>query len=213
MGDKVSFAIVKWYNSGWPLSRSIHAADASSVARTLARNRRRPSVPLCKAGKVAIVLPAVEQALSEELRWPRRMVQRIEDARRGSGFHWAAERVRNWIEETTPVGWEELLRLIQAAKVVAGAGSDSTALIEESRRIWYFRVNDIYPQRAVARLYEALAARVRGDLAGYVSSLATAVFIAASSEAFTEKMFRDLQESYSVLVIGDENHTAGQDRE
>ncbi len=121
--------------------------------------------------------------------------------------------MRNWIEETAPAGWEELLRLIQAAKVAAGVNSDATALIEESRRIWYLYLNDVYPQRAVARLYEALAARVRGDLAGYVSSLATAVFIAASSETFTEKMFRDLQESYSLLVISDENHTAGQDRE
>ncbi len=128
------------------------------------------------------------------------MVQRLEELRPGTGLSWAAGRVRSWIEETRPDGQEELLRLIQVAEDIGLLASDLTALGEESRRIWYLYLKDTYPQRAVCRLYEALAALACGNRDGYVQSLATGVFIAASRENFTEKLFQDLQESFRKLI-------------
>ncbi len=146
------------------------------------------------------MLTAVERAIGEELRWPRSMVRRLEEVRPGIGLRWAADRVRCWIKETRPDGHAELLPLIQVAEDIGLSASDSTALGEESRRIWYLYLKDMYPQRAVCRLYEALAALACGHRDGYIESLATGVFIAASREDFTEEMFRDLQDSFRRLI-------------
>ena len=78
------------------------------------------------------------------------------------------------------------------------------ARAEESRRIWYLRQKDVYPQRSVARLYEALTELATGNRRGYIDSLATGVFIAASKGNFTDEMLRDMYESVDKLVSGPE---------
>jgi hypothetical protein len=102
-----------------------------------------------------------------------------------------------WIEATTPDGYQELAKLADAAKAADPRSLDAAALTDEARRIWSLWLNDVYPQRSVARLYEALAALAEGDRKGYIASLAMGVFIAASSESFTDDMFQDLQESFA----------------
>ena len=59
---------------------------------------------------------------------------------------------------------------------------------------------DVEPHRAVSNLYAALASMANGNSNGFVTCAATAVFIAASSENYTEEMFRDLQDSFARLV-------------
>ena len=146
------------------------------------------------------MLTAVQQSFNGELRWPRSMIQRLEELCPGRGFQWAADCVSRWIEETGPDGQEELLRLIQVAKDIGLSASDVIALGEESRRIWYLYLKDIKPHRAVSNLYGALGSLAGNNRKGFVSLAATAVFIAAASENYTEEMFRDLQDSFSRLV-------------
>lgn len=146
------------------------------------------------------MLESVERARQGELFWPRSMVERLEATSPGSGLRWAADRIIRWIEATTPDGCQELAKLADAAKAADPRSLNAVALTDEVRRIWYLWLNDVYPQRSVARLYEALAALAERDRKGYVTSLAMGVFIAASSESFTEDMFHDLQESFSRLV-------------
>jgi hypothetical protein len=147
---------------------------------------------------------AVEKAIHEELRWPRSIVERIEAARPGTGLQWAADRIIHWIEATTPDGYEELARLAGSAKDTDPRSLDAVALAEEARRIWYLWLRDVYPQRFVARLYEALTELATGNHKGYIDSLATGVFVAASKENFTDEMLRDLYESVDRLVSGPE---------
>ena len=146
------------------------------------------------------MLAAVEKALTEELRWPRSMIQRLEERSPGYGFGWAAERLRKWIETAAPDGHEELLRLVNTAEKIGVSASDPIALGEESRRIWSLFLKDVMPHRAVARLYEALSALAAGNQQGFVQGSAAAVFIAAASESYTEELYKDLQESYHKLA-------------
>jgi hypothetical protein len=157
-----------------------------------------------EAEATIFMLAAVEEAMQEELRWPRSMVRCLEDSECGCGLSWAAERVRRWIEATKPDGHEELLRLIQVAESIGLSASDPKALEDESRRIWYFYLGNGYPQRAVSRLYEALAALASGDRQGYIQSLATGVFVAASQESFTTELFDDLERSFDTLIASAE---------
>lgn len=150
------------------------------------------------------MLDAVEKAIHEELRWPRSIVERIEAARPGTGLQWAADRIIHWIEATKPEGYEELIRLAGTAKDADLRSLDAAALAEESRRIWYLWQKDVYPQRSVARLYEALTELATGNRKGYIDSLATGVFIAASKGNFTDEMLRHMYESVDKLVSGPE---------
>jgi hypothetical protein len=142
----------------------------------------------------------VKRLLEAELRWPRSLIQRPEELSPGRGFQWAAERVKRWIEVTAPDGHEELLQLIQVAEKIGCSASDSIALTEEARRIWYLYLKDVMPQRAVARLYEALVALAAGNQQGFVQGSATAVFIVAASESYTEGLFLELEESYRKIA-------------
>ena len=144
----------------------------------------------------------MERAVHEELRWPRSIVERVEAARPGTGLQWAADRIIHWIEATKPDGYEELTRLAGTAKDADLRLLDAAALAEESRRIWYLWLNDVYPQRSVARLYEALTELATGNRKGYIDSLATGVFIAASNESFTDEMLRNMYQSTDELVSG-----------
>ncbi len=145
------------------------------------------------------MLVAVERGIQQEPRWPRRMVQRLEDLRRGLGLRWASQCLKLWIELTNPDGDAVLLRLITVAEEIGLNAADSTSLIREARRVWYLPYSGVFPQRAVSRMYEALAALAEQNPRGYVSSLAAAIFIAATRQDFTEEMFRELQDTYDRL--------------
>lgn len=179
-----------------------HGAVATSPSATTFGGDQH--LPLDKAGAGIFMLTAVEEAMQKELRWPLSMVRHLEDSKSGSGLQWAAERVRRWIEETQPDGHEELLRLIGDAESIGLSASDSKSLLEESRRVWYLYLGNTYPQRAVSRLYEALAALASGNRDGYIQSLASGVFVAASRENFTTELFDDLQRSYEALLASAE---------
>ena len=128
------------------------------------------------------------------------MIQRLEELRPGNGFLWAAGRLSRWIEAISPDDWEELLRLIQVAEKIGLSASDSSALGEEGRRIWDLYLEDIEPHRAVSHLYWALSALAAGNQQGFVQSSATALFIAAASENYTQPLLHELHESYRDLV-------------
>ena len=129
------------------------------------------------------------------------MIQRLEEQQSGDGFLWAAGRLTLWIEATSPDGYEDLLQLIQVAENTGRHVSlGLTALGEEAQRIWYLYLKDVQPHRAVARLYEALSTLAAGSKHGFAESSATALFMAASSDSYTEDLLREMNESYRKLV-------------
>ena len=132
----------------------------------------------------------VEQALASFREggrwWARPLVAALESQRPGQSLSWAVACLRSLLGDISSDRLAALdPDLVRLTRLAEGGAADPAELLRESEAVWYRPPGRDLWQTAVARLYAALAYRLRGEGDAFQREVASALAVAADDERFT----------------------------
>lgn len=110
--------------------------------------------------------------------WLLPIVVAIESQRKRSAIDWGVEFLRGRLDHVEPHRRTIQEHWLTELETFKSIGPEADDVLRRGREIWYYEGDRDELQTAIARLYEALAALLKGDFAGY--SRATAMAVAVS---------------------------------